>query len=61
MSNYWVNFITSGNPNGNGLVEWPAYDQRTEPFLEFGTSITAGTHLLQRELDFLDAALSRQR
>jgi len=26
MAQYWVNFIRSGNPNGNGLPPWPAYN-----------------------------------
>ncbi len=25
MSNYWVNFIGTGNPNGKGLPMWPAF------------------------------------
>jgi para-nitrobenzyl esterase len=25
MSSYWVNFITKGDPNGNGLSKWPEY------------------------------------
>jgi para-nitrobenzyl esterase len=26
MSDYWVNFIKTGNPNGKGLPEWPKYN-----------------------------------
>jgi para-nitrobenzyl esterase len=60
MSNYWVNFIATGNPNGKGLPTWPAYSLATEPYLEFGATIRSGNHLLKRELDFLDRALTRK-
>jgi para-nitrobenzyl esterase len=59
MSNYWVNFIRTGDPNGNGLPTWPAYTIENEPYLELGATIRAGTHLLKQELDFLEKALAR--
>ncbi|OJZ79607.1 hypothetical protein ASPFODRAFT_557679 [Aspergillus luchuensis CBS 106.47] len=27
MNAYWVNFIKTGNPNGDGLVQWPVTDE----------------------------------
>jgi para-nitrobenzyl esterase len=60
MSDYWVNFIKTGNPNGKGLPQWPAYSADSEPYLEFGSTIKAGQHLLKRELDFLETALARR-
>jgi para-nitrobenzyl esterase len=59
MSNYWVNFVKTGNPNGPGLPEWPAYQRETERYLEFANPIRAGTRLLAAELDALDKALAR--
>jgi len=35
MSAYWVNFITTGNPNGKGLPEWPQYNTRTSQAMIF--------------------------
>jgi para-nitrobenzyl esterase len=54
MSGYWVNFATTGDPNGVGLPEWPAYDNENEWFMEFGDEIRAGNHLLENECDFFE-------
>lgn len=42
MMRYWVNFATSGDPNGPGLPHWPrwpahAADATTVPMMHFGT------------------------
>lgn len=32
---YWVNFAKSGDPNGHGLPEWPAYSPKTDILMDF--------------------------
>ncbi|QNN65155.1 carboxylesterase family protein [Sphingomonas rhizophila] len=32
---YWVNFITTGNPNGRGLPEWPRFDGKDRKHVLF--------------------------
>ena len=36
MSAYWVNFIKTGNPNGKGLPEWPAFSPENATTMELG-------------------------
>jgi para-nitrobenzyl esterase len=59
MSDYWINFATSGDPNGKGLPSWSAYDTQAEPYLELGDPIQAKHHLLKAQLDFLEQARQR--
>ena len=55
MSSYWVNFAASGDPNGEGLPEWVAYDEGAEPYLVLGDEVVLGHHLLKEQLDFLES------
>ncbi len=32
---YWVNFAKTGNPNGKGLPQWPAYSSKTDMLMDF--------------------------
>ncbi|SEL58321.1 para-nitrobenzyl esterase [Pseudoxanthomonas sp. GM95] len=34
-SSYLVNFVKHGDPNGKGLPQWPAYDAKAQPMLDF--------------------------
>jgi len=36
MSDYWANFIRTGNPNGKGLAAWPAVDEKPGATMELG-------------------------
>ena len=60
MMSYWVNFATTGNPNGAGLPAWTAYDARSEPYMEFGDAVQLRNHLLKEQLDFLEAFQQRR-
>jgi len=41
MSSAWVNFAVTGNPNGEGVPEWPAYDPATAPLMLLGDAPSA--------------------
>jgi len=34
MNTYWTNFAKTGNPNGNGLTNWPLYNTQKEEILD---------------------------
>jgi para-nitrobenzyl esterase len=35
VSSFWVNFAKTGDPNGSGLPEWPAYDNANPLLMRF--------------------------
>jgi para-nitrobenzyl esterase len=59
MSQYWVNFAENGDPNGEGMPHWPAYQQSSDRALELGQSVKEVDHLNQTALDFLDTFYRR--
>ncbi len=38
MSQAWINFAKTGNPNHSGLPEWPTYNSTNTPTMHFDTS-----------------------
>lgn len=54
MMAYWVNFATTGDPNGEGLPIWPAYNERDDELIEFGDRITLRKRVRAEKLDFWD-------
>jgi para-nitrobenzyl esterase len=51
MSAYWVQFARTGNPNKDGLPEWPAYDATKDQYMEFGEAVKVGQGLRKEKLD----------
>jgi para-nitrobenzyl esterase len=54
MTSYWVNFATTGNPNGGSLTKWPAYNAKDDQSLEFGDQISVRPETNKSGLDFFD-------
>jgi para-nitrobenzyl esterase len=52
MHKYWGNFIKYGDPNGEGLDEWPVYDEngKTVMFFKNGTSLIETPNMPQLQL-----------
>lgn len=40
MNQYWVNFISTGDPNGEGLAEWPKADENMG-YIDLGAGISS--------------------
>ncbi|GAC1304164.1 MAG: hypothetical protein NVSMB24_11240 [Mucilaginibacter sp.] len=59
MSAYWANFIKTGNPNGNGLALWPAYDQTAKQAMIFNKSSRKGELPDWEELQFMESKAGR--
>lgn len=51
MSNAWLNFAKTGNPNHNGLPQWPKYDSKGTPTMFFDNTCEVKP---QHDKEFLD-------
>jgi para-nitrobenzyl esterase len=55
MSTYWVNFAKRGDPNGEGLPEWPAFSDRNPQVMYFNSHPHPGPVPSAEALQSLDA------
>ena len=52
ISAYWVQFAKTGNPNKDGLPEWPLFDPDTARVLEIGDEVIARDNFIVDRLAF---------
>ena len=57
LSSYWTNFAKTGDPNGEGLPEWPRYEHASDQALVVRDTVGVESGLLKQKLDALDGAL----
>ncbi|XP_014644061.1 PREDICTED: liver carboxylesterase-like [Ceratotherium simum simum] len=56
---FLANFAQNGNPNGEGLPHWPAYDQ-DEGYLQIGVTTQAAQKLKDKEVAFWTELLAKK-
>lgn len=54
MMGYWVRFACSGDPNGDGATQWPAYAPSRENYIILDNPIKTGQHLNNDACDIID-------
>ena len=59
MTEYWVNFARTGDPNGDGVATWPRYEAEADEWLEFGSDIKSASEVRKEKLDLFDRVNAR--
>jgi para-nitrobenzyl esterase len=57
VQGYWTDFAAKGDPNGNGLPNWPKFTADGERLIEIGDEVEVREHYRQKELDALQKHL----
>ena len=61
MAEAWVRFAKTGNPNGGGLPQWPAYRSPDYRLLDFGDAVTVGSNARSPQIEFFQRAFETMR
>jgi para-nitrobenzyl esterase len=60
MLGFWTSLAAAGEPNAaGGSVAWPAYDTKTDSYIDLGTPVVAGAGVRTAKCDFWDALRGR--
>jgi para-nitrobenzyl esterase len=61
VSSYWVNFATTGDPNGKGLPKWTPYQTKEDSAMGIADTLGMVPVPHKPALDFLDVFMERSR
>ena len=62
ISNYWVNFATYGDPNGESPGAWPRYSDQAKGYLEFAAEgAKPGVGLMQDSYELFESIYQQER
>ena len=54
MQQYWINFATTGNPNGKGLPYWPKFDETQPTTMQFSYGASLIMMPNREQIGFVD-------
>ena len=61
ITSYWTNFAKTGNPNGLGLAQWPAYDAKSRQILRLDANLKAEAETNRARYELQDAVTVKLR
>ena len=61
MMDYWTQFAATGDPNQEGLPQWPTYDATTGEYLDFGDKIEVKSGLYNNTCDLFMNTFQERR
>ena len=61
MAAAWVRFAKTGNPNGGGLPQWPAYRSPDYRLLDFGDAVTVQSNAHSPAIELFQRAFETMR
>ncbi|NXE19857.1 SASB hydrolase, partial [Ardeotis kori] len=59
LMKYWANFARNGNPNGEGLVDWPSYNLNEE-YLQINLNQKKARKFKEQKVDFWRKVMSEK-